>query len=139
MCKPHEIFKLLGVSTRLKIIKLLKKHGHLGVNELSEKLDITPSAVSQHLKAMKELNLVKNHRDGYRIPYSLNLNMLNSCREMMDSVCECDCHSHNHNGKDKKMNKISDIKKLKRYKKKLQSKIKKIEDRIKKLEKKKEV
>jgi DNA-binding transcriptional ArsR family regulator len=50
--KQAELFKVLGVESRIKILELLKHKGPLGANELSEKLGITPSAVSQHLKSL---------------------------------------------------------------------------------------
>ncbi len=49
---PSEMFKVLGVETRVKIIELLKSKGPLGVKAIAEKLSITPSAVSQHLRIL---------------------------------------------------------------------------------------
>ena len=37
-----ELFKILSVGSRIKIIDLLKNKGPLGVKELSEALGITP-------------------------------------------------------------------------------------------------
>jgi predicted transcriptional regulator len=41
-----ELFKVLGVDTRIRIIEILKQKGPLGANEMSEMLGITPSAVT---------------------------------------------------------------------------------------------
>ena len=63
--KQAELFKILGVDSRIRIIELLKLRGPLGVNKMSKSLGITPSAVSQHLKILKHAGLVRNERKGY--------------------------------------------------------------------------
>ena len=78
-----EMFKILGVENRIRIIDLLKEKGPLGVNELSEMLKITPSAVSQHLKTLRHAGLVRNERKGYWVPYKIN--------ELLSEVCSCGC------------------------------------------------
>lgn len=89
---PHEIFKVLGVESRIKIVDLLKTKGPMGVNELAELLDITPAAVSQHLKILRHAGLVIPERQGYFIPYSLDEQALENYRCMLNEVCSCGCH-----------------------------------------------
>ncbi|MEW6263277.1 MAG: metalloregulator ArsR/SmtB family transcription factor [Thermodesulfobacteriota bacterium] len=86
-----EMFKILGVETRIKIIELLKQKGPLGVNELSEALGVTPSAVSQHLKILRHAGLVRSERKGYWIPYEINPEALEQCQELISQVCTCGC------------------------------------------------
>ena len=86
-----ELFKVLGVETRIRIIELLKQKGPLGVNELAEAIDVTSSAVSQHLKILKLAGLVRNERKGVWIPYSLNEEALEQCQEILSKVCTCGC------------------------------------------------
>ena len=78
--KQADLFKVLGVDTRIKIIELLKQKGPLGSNEMSQMLGITPSAVSQHLKILKHAGLVRNERKGYWIPYEINPTALEKVR-----------------------------------------------------------
>ena len=66
--EPAEIFKVLSVETRVKIIELLKANGALGVKEISERLGLSSPAVSQHLKILKQAGLVRSERRGYWIP-----------------------------------------------------------------------
>jgi len=89
--KQAEKFKALGVESRIKIIELLKNRGPLCVNELSEVLGISPSAVSQHLKVLKYAGLVKNERRGYWIHYEIDPVALEKCNQMLSEVCMCDC------------------------------------------------
>ena len=86
-----EMFKILGVENRIRIIDLLKEKGPLGVNELSKSLEITPSAVSQHLKILRHAGLVRNERKGYWIPYKVNEEALEQCQELLSKVCSCGC------------------------------------------------
>ncbi len=69
------LFGILADPTRLKLIRLLSKQREsnaLCVNALAYQLDITQSAVSQHLSVLKSTGLVKGERRGYRIHYFLN-------------------------------------------------------------------
>ena len=88
---PAEMFKVLGVGTRIEIIKLLKSKGALGVKNMAEVLDISPSAVSQHLKVLRQAGLVRNERKGYWIPYSIDEEELEKCRCILNEVCTCGC------------------------------------------------
>jgi DNA-binding transcriptional ArsR family regulator len=89
--KQADLFKVLGVDKRIRIIELLKQKGPLGANEMSEMLGITPSAVSQHLKILKHAGLVRNERKGYWIPYEIDPVALEKCGEFLSSVCTCGC------------------------------------------------
>ena len=87
-----DLFKVLGVKTRVRIIEILKSKGPLGAKSISEVLGITVAAVSQHLKTLKQAGLVTNERQGYWIPYSIDEDALEQCRGMLNKVCECGCH-----------------------------------------------
>jgi DNA-binding transcriptional ArsR family regulator len=89
--KQAELFKVLSVESRIRIIDLLKQKGPLGVNELSEALGITPSAVSQHLKVLRYAGLVRSERKGYWLPYQIDPAALEQCRELLTEVCTCGC------------------------------------------------
>ena len=89
--KKADLFKVLGVDKRIRIIELLKRKGPLGANEMSKMLGITPSAVSQHLKILKHAGLVRNERKGYWIPYEIDPVALEKCGEFLSSVCTCGC------------------------------------------------
>ena len=88
-----ELFKVLSVETRVKIVNLLKSHGSMGAKEISEVIGISTAAVSQHLKVLKQAGLVTSQRQGYWIPYTLNEEALESCKEIVAEVCTCPCKS----------------------------------------------
>ncbi len=86
---PAEIFKALSVGTRVRIILLLKSSGPLGSKKIASTLGITPAAVSQHLKALKQAGLVRDERKGYWVPYSIDARGMEDCCCMVEDVCRC--------------------------------------------------
>jgi len=133
--EPAEIFKVLSVDTRVKIVELLKVHGPLGVKDISGKLGITPPAVSQHLKILKQAGLVRSERNGYWIPYSINEEAMESCREILNEVCSCGCKGTG-KFKEKELDKAT-VEALKQYEKELQTELKKVRGRVSEIEAKK--
>jgi DNA-binding transcriptional ArsR family regulator len=89
--EPSEIFKVLSVETRVKILDMLKENGPSGAKELSISLGVTTAAVSQHLKILKQAGLVRSERKGYWIPYSIDEKAMANCREILNEVCTCGC------------------------------------------------
>lgn len=65
-----DFFKVLGDSTRAKIMWALDE-SEMCVCDLAVLLNMTKSAISHQLKALKAANLVKNRRQGKVIFYSL--------------------------------------------------------------------
>jgi len=125
---PSEIFKVLGVETRVRIIELLKSRGPLGAKKIAEVLGITPAAVSQHLKILKQAGLVRNERKGYWIPYSIDEEALEDCRAVLNEVCTCGCKEP---GKFREKNlRESTLGTLKKYEKELQNELKIVRERI---------
>ena len=88
---PSEMFKVLGVETRIRIIDLLKAEGPLGSKRIAQEIGITPAAVSQHLRILKQVGLVRSERNGYWIPYSIDEEALENCRQILSEVCTCGC------------------------------------------------
>lgn len=66
-----EIFKALADPTRLKIIYVLSKKS-LCVCDIAQLLDMTQSAISHHLRLLRNLRLVKFRKEGKMVIYSLD-------------------------------------------------------------------
>ncbi len=128
-----ELFKILGVESRIRIIELLKQRGPLGANEMSEILGITPSAVSQHLKILKHAGLVRNKRKGYWIPYEIDPAALEKCGVFLSAVCTCGCKGTGRLCKTELNGAEDRVTLLKKYKRELQEELKKVEIRIEEL------
>ncbi len=131
--KQAELFKVLGVESRIRIIDLLKERGPLGVNKMSELLGITPSAVSQHLKVLKHAGLVRNERKGYWIPYQIDPAALGECRDLLSKVCTCGCEGTGRI-RDAELNSAKEkVALLRRYERELQRELKKVKAQIREL------
>jgi DNA-binding transcriptional ArsR family regulator len=78
---------LVGNSVRLKILYLLFEEKRLCVCDLSDILGMNISAISQHLRKMKDRNLLETDREAQTIYYSLTAEyakMLNPFFEILD-------------------------------------------------------
>lgn len=62
---------LTGNSVRLKILFLLKKEGKMCPCDLSDILEMTVPAISQHLKKLREGRLISSEKTGQTIFYSV--------------------------------------------------------------------
>ena len=66
-----EFYKIFGDQTRLRILDALLIKP-LCVNEISELLDMTQSAISHQLKNLRTSNLVKTEKIGNNVYYSIS-------------------------------------------------------------------
>lgn len=65
-------FNLLGNKVRLSIVYLLTNFDKLCVHDISDILCISQSSISQHLRKLKDGNIIQNQRDGSIIYYFLD-------------------------------------------------------------------
>ena len=65
-------FRALADPLRLQIIELLRSQ-ELCVCDLCDRLEVSQSKLSFHLKNLKEANLVRSRQEGRWMYYSLNL------------------------------------------------------------------
>jgi ArsR family transcriptional regulator len=66
-----EFFSIMGDSTRIKILYLLFE-GEMCVCDISEKLNMSMSAISHQLRVLKNARLVKYRKQGKSVFYSLH-------------------------------------------------------------------
>ena len=65
-----EFFKVFGDATRLKILSVLLC-SEMCVYDIATLLGMSQSAISHQLRVLKQMDLVKNRRDGKTIFYAL--------------------------------------------------------------------
>lgn len=127
---PWEMFRALSVETRLKIFEILKTEGPLGVKRLAEIVGVTPAAVSQHLKVLKQAGLVSNERKGYYIPYSIDAEALEDCCGVMLRVCSCKIPGQPYRHHSRRIKKITELDALKEYEKHIEKELKAVRNKI---------
>ena len=79
------VLAALGDPTRRNLLELLRA-SPLHVEEIARNLPVSRPAVSQHLKILKEAQLVCEHQQGARHYFSLNPAGFGSLREYADSM-----------------------------------------------------
>ena len=82
------ILSLTGNSVRLKLLYLLNKEGRLCVCDLSDILEMNVSAISQHLRKLKDRNLIYSKKEAQTIFYSITkdkLSLLNPFFKILDN------------------------------------------------------
>lgn len=66
-----ELFKGFADPTRVQILCLLLSRNEMCVTDITQQTEVSQSAVSHQLRLLKEMHLIKSHRDGKNIHYSL--------------------------------------------------------------------
>ena len=87
-----ETFRLLGDPNRLRIV-LSCLDGPVGVGALADKVGLSPSLASHHLRLLRASRLLKAGRDGRQVFYSLP-----DChvRDMLTNLIEHVTEPHEH-------------------------------------------
>ena len=83
------LFAALADPTRLKLFKLLcqqRTPDALCVNALAASLEVTQSAVSQHLRVLKSVGLVNGERRGHHVHYFVNQKALKQYQSLLEEV-----------------------------------------------------
>jgi len=70
-----ELLKALADEKRVRIVSLLAG-GERCVCDVQDELEVGQSLLSHHLKALKDVGLVRDRRDGRWVHYSLNRDVL---------------------------------------------------------------
>ena len=96
------MLKALGEPMRLKIYQALLERKHC-IRSLSKKFGISESAISQHMKVMKEAGLVYGEKFGYHTHYlplqeavdflTLQFQLMQSASLSVDrclTICQCE-------------------------------------------------
>lgn len=85
-----DIYKAMADKTRLHILALLR-HDEMCVCELVELLDMTQPAISQHLRKLKQVGLVKERKTAQWVYYGLkgsNVAFFDECVALLPDVSE---------------------------------------------------
>ncbi|MGD9552403.1 MAG: ArsR/SmtB family transcription factor [Candidatus Caldatribacteriota bacterium] len=84
MVELINILKALSDETRYQLVNLLLKHD-LCVGALATRLNISESAVSQHLKILRDAGIVKGEKRGYYTHYYVDRKVL---KEAADQIIQ---------------------------------------------------
>lgn len=81
----EQAFDALGDPTRRRVFRLLRR-GERSVGEIASQLPVSRPAVSQHLRVLKEAELVTDRPDGVRRLYSVRQTGLEALRAELEAM-----------------------------------------------------
>src|ERR1700758_4311983 len=70
--KDMDMFIALSDPTRRAILEILATHGELSATDIYEYFSVSPQAISQHLKILREARLVEMEKRAQKHLYRLN-------------------------------------------------------------------
>lgn len=79
-----EVLNLAGNKVRLQILFLLQRENRLCVCDLSDILQMNVSAISQHLRKLKDRDLIYATKEAQTIFYALDTNKLATLNPILD-------------------------------------------------------
>ncbi|MFF5383313.1 ArsR/SmtB family transcription factor [Pedobacter suwonensis] len=80
------LLSLTGNEVRLKILFLLNREGELCPCDLSDILDMTIPAISQHLRKLKDGKMIQYRKSGHTIYYSISTSQLELLRPFFSQI-----------------------------------------------------
>lgn len=69
---PVDIFSALADPTRRRILEMLADHDGLSASEIYDQFQVSPQAISQHLKMLRGANLVEVEKRAQQRIYRIN-------------------------------------------------------------------
>ena len=88
-----DIAKALSHPARIQILKILAESNVCMCGDIVELLPLSQSTVSQHLKELKRVGLIKGEIEGPKVCYCLNNSTIIKAKKALDKlftvVCEC--------------------------------------------------
>ncbi|MBI4080371.1 MAG: winged helix-turn-helix transcriptional regulator [Candidatus Levybacteria bacterium] len=76
-----DMFSAIAEPTRRNIIEMLAAHGQLSASDIYHKFQVSPPAISQHLKVLREAKLVQVEKKAQQRIYQINPHAMNEIEE----------------------------------------------------------
>lgn len=80
-----ELFGAFSDTSRVRIISVLVR-GEQNVGTLAETVGLSQSAVSHHMRALRQMRLVRSRKEGRQVFYALDTHVANLFRHGLDHV-----------------------------------------------------
>jgi DNA-binding transcriptional ArsR family regulator len=79
------VLRALAEPQRRRILELVRD-GELTAGRIAEQFEITPQAVSRHLRVLKDAGVLRERREGTRRLYAIRPEAIASVREFLDDL-----------------------------------------------------
>jgi DNA-binding transcriptional ArsR family regulator len=67
-----DAFHALAEPRRRKVVEILAHRGMLSASQICDEFDVTPQAISQHLRVLREANVIQMEKRAQRRLYAFN-------------------------------------------------------------------
>lgn len=78
--------KVIGHPARVAILEYLLKHNSCICNDLVEELPLSQSTISQHLKELKQVGIIKGEIEGPKMCYCIDEKVWEEAQEMLSHL-----------------------------------------------------
>src|SRR6266498_5891799 len=82
----QQLFYALAEPTRRGIIELLASKGQLSATDICDNFDVSPPAISQHLKVLREANFVHVEKRAQQRIYHINPDAMSEIEEWVQKT-----------------------------------------------------
>ena len=79
------LMRALAHPLRLRILEYIDQRGETSVNKIYHKLQIEQSITSQHLKILRLAGVVRGRRDGKKVFYTINYDVVTKAGRAVDN------------------------------------------------------
>ncbi|WP_405208549.1 ArsR/SmtB family transcription factor [Aquimarina sp. LLG6339-5] len=80
-----QTFKILGHPARIAILQYISKQDACICNDLVEEIGLAQATISQHLKELKSIGLLKGEVEGKSMCYCINIDKWNELQQNLNS------------------------------------------------------
>jgi DNA-binding transcriptional ArsR family regulator len=75
-----DAFHVLAEPRRRRVVELLARRGELSASQICDEFDVTPQAISQHLRVLREAHVIQMERRAQRRLYTFNPRSMDQIR-----------------------------------------------------------
>ncbi len=83
---PNDIFSALADPTRRRILEMLADHEEFSASQIHEQFQVSPQAISQHLKILLEANLIQVEKRAQQRIYRIDTDAMVQFEEWSKSM-----------------------------------------------------
>jgi len=81
-----DTFTALADPTRRNIIEMIASRGELAATDISDNFQVSPPAISQHLKVLREVRLVRMEKRAQQRIYSIDTSGITETTEWLEQM-----------------------------------------------------
>jgi DNA-binding transcriptional ArsR family regulator len=72
-----DTFSVLAEPRRRRVVEILAHRGKLSASQICDEFEVTPQAISQHLRVLREANVIRMEKSAQRRLYTFNPQSMN--------------------------------------------------------------